>query len=134
MSYASRYRAVSNDHLYASCCSYNAGGSIHAHLSSSFFPAVFFLFGARILHSMEKATQFVHGTPKLAASQRICYVLGRISDPIGQMYITKEEEDDLVYLSRMARLAGSTRSLSPEQSTPRYLGRRRRVVLGRMYR
>jgi len=31
---------------------------------------VFFLFGVGILHSMEKATQFVHGTPKLAASHR----------------------------------------------------------------
>jgi hypothetical protein len=31
---------------------------------------VFFRFGVGILHSMEKATQFVHGTPRLAASQR----------------------------------------------------------------
>ena len=34
------------------------------------FPCVFFLLGVGILHSMEKATQLVHGTPKLAASQR----------------------------------------------------------------
>ena len=40
-------------------------------LSESFdFPCVFFLLGVGILHSMEKATQFVHGTPKLAASHR----------------------------------------------------------------
>jgi hypothetical protein len=33
----------------------------------------FFLrFGVGILHSMEKATQLVQGTPKLAASQRTC--------------------------------------------------------------
>lgn len=45
----------------------------HAYLSESLdFPCVFFLLGAGILHSMEKATQFVHGTPKLAASQRTC--------------------------------------------------------------
>lgn len=45
-----------------------------AYLSESFaFPAVvFFRFGAGILHSIEKATQFVHGTPKLAASHRTC--------------------------------------------------------------
>lgn len=31
----------------------------------------FFLrFGVGILHSIEKATQLVHGTPRLAASQR----------------------------------------------------------------
>lgn len=44
----------------------------HAYLSESFaLPvAVFFLFGAGILHSIEKATQLVHGTPKLAASHR----------------------------------------------------------------
>ena len=42
-----------------------------AHLSESFaFPCAFFLFGAGILHSMEKATQLVHGTPRLAASHR----------------------------------------------------------------
>ena len=41
-----------------------------AHLSESFdFPA-FFRFGGGILHSIEKATQLVHGTPKEAASQR----------------------------------------------------------------
>jgi len=33
-------------------------------------PAVFFRFGTGILHSMENATQFVHGTPRLAASHR----------------------------------------------------------------
>jgi hypothetical protein len=33
----------------------------------------FFLrFGVGILHSIEKATQLVQGTPKLAASQRTC--------------------------------------------------------------
>ena len=41
-----------------------------SHLSVSFFPPVFFRLGAGILHSIEKATQLVHGTPKLAASQR----------------------------------------------------------------
>jgi hypothetical protein len=30
----------------------------------------FFRFGTGILHSMEKATQLVHGTPSEAASQR----------------------------------------------------------------
>ena len=33
-------------------------------------PDVFFLFGVGILHSMLKATQFVHGTPSEAASHR----------------------------------------------------------------
>ncbi len=32
--------------------------------------AVFFRFGVGILHSIENAVQFVHGTPKLAASHR----------------------------------------------------------------
>ena len=42
-----------------------------SYLSDSLiFVAVFFLFGLGILHSMLKATQFVHGTPRLAASQR----------------------------------------------------------------
>ena len=42
------------------------------YLSESFAlpAAVFFRFGVGILHSMENATQFVHGTPRLAASQR----------------------------------------------------------------
>jgi hypothetical protein len=42
------------------------------YLSESFALAavVFFRLGVGILHSMEKATQLVHGTPKLAASQR----------------------------------------------------------------
>lgn len=31
---------------------------------------VFLRFGVGILHSIEKATQLVHGTPRLAASQR----------------------------------------------------------------
>lgn len=43
----------------------------NGHLSESLdLPWAFFLFGAGILHSMEKATQLVHGTPRLAASQR----------------------------------------------------------------
>ena len=44
--------------------------AVFAHLSLSFFPAVFLRLGVGILHSIEKATQFVHGTPKLAASHR----------------------------------------------------------------
>jgi hypothetical protein len=40
------------------------------HRSSSFLSAVFFLFGVGILHSMPNAVQFVHGTPRLAASHR----------------------------------------------------------------
>jgi hypothetical protein len=35
-------------------------------------PCVFLRFGVGILHSMEKATQLVHGTPRLAASHRTC--------------------------------------------------------------
>lgn len=31
---------------------------------------VFFLLGGGIMHSIEKATQLVHGTPRLAASHR----------------------------------------------------------------
>lgn len=48
-------------------------GDFHPHLSESFaFAAelVFFLFGVGILHSMLNATQFVQGTPRLAASHR----------------------------------------------------------------
>lgn len=41
-----------------------------SHLSDSFFPPVFLRFGVGILHSIENATQFVHGTPRLAASHR----------------------------------------------------------------
>lgn len=51
-----------------------------AHLSESFaFPCAFFLFGAGILHSMEKATQLVHGTPRLAASQRTYWCVSAVS-------------------------------------------------------
>lgn len=43
-------------------------------LSESFcLLPVFFLFGLGILHSILKATQLVHGTPRLAASQRTYY-------------------------------------------------------------
>lgn len=43
---------------------------MRSHLSESFAlaAAVFLRFGTGILHSIEKATQFVQGTPKLAAS------------------------------------------------------------------
>lgn len=45
--------------------------TIHiTHLSDSFLPLVFLRFGVGILHSIWKATQFVHGTPRLAASHR----------------------------------------------------------------
>jgi hypothetical protein len=44
----------------------------NAYLSDSFFPGVFLRLGVGILQSMEKATQFVHGTPRLAASHRTC--------------------------------------------------------------
>lgn len=42
------------------------------YLSDSFFPDVFLRFGVGILQSIEKATQLVHGTPRLAASHRTC--------------------------------------------------------------
>lgn len=49
----------------------------HAYLSDSFAGAAllwtFFLFGLGIRHSIEKATQLVQGTPRLAASQRTCH-------------------------------------------------------------
>jgi len=38
--------------------------------SLTFVDCNLFRFGVGILHSMEKATQFVQGTPKLAASHR----------------------------------------------------------------
>lgn len=45
--------------------------SVVAYLSESRdLPCAFFLFGVGILHSMENATQLVHGTPRLAASHR----------------------------------------------------------------
>ena len=43
---------------------------VHSYLSESLLPPVFFRLGVGILHSIEKATQFVHGTPRLAASHR----------------------------------------------------------------
>ena len=45
-----------------------------AYLSSSFTlePAVFLRLGTGILHSIEKATQLVQGTPRAAASHRTC--------------------------------------------------------------
>lgn len=48
-------------------------------LSSFFPPTIFFLLGVGILQSMEKATQLVQGTPRLAASQRTyrCQPLSR---------------------------------------------------------
>lgn len=62
--------------LRSSLCSMTS-----TYLSVSFLPAVFFRFGAGILHSMEKATQLVHGTPRLAASQRTCIGL-RVLDVV----------------------------------------------------
>lgn len=50
----------------------SAKGRTYLSLSAD-FDCVFFRFGAGILHSMEKATQFVQGTPRLAASQRTYY-------------------------------------------------------------
>src|SRR5262249_44736498 len=41
-------------------------------LPSFDFVWFFFRFGVGILHSMEKATQLVQGTPRLAASHRTC--------------------------------------------------------------
>jgi hypothetical protein len=40
--------------------------------SCVFTVAVFLRLGAGMRHSMEKAVQFVQGTPRLAASQRTC--------------------------------------------------------------
>ena len=49
---------------------YIAHSTWPAYASVSFLLAVFLRFGVGILHSIEKATQLVHGTPKLAASHR----------------------------------------------------------------
>lgn len=46
------------------------GGLSPYRLSSLALEEVFLRLGVGILHSMEKATQLVHGTPRLAASQR----------------------------------------------------------------
>ena len=43
---------------------------LQTYLSVSFLDPVFFRFGVGILHSIENAVQFVHGTPRLAASHR----------------------------------------------------------------
>lgn len=48
------------------------GGLSTYRLSSLVLFWVFLRFGVGILHSMEKATQLVQGTPRLAASQRTC--------------------------------------------------------------
>lgn len=50
-----------------------------AYLSVSFLPAVFLRFGVGILQSMEKATQLVHGTPRLAASHRTYCVVSMVA-------------------------------------------------------
>lgn len=50
----------------------------------------FFLrFGVGILHSIEKATQLVHGTPRLAASQRTYPWSGVISELVRPSTITR---------------------------------------------
>lgn len=48
------------------------GGLSTYRLSSLALFWVFLRFGVGILHSIEKATQLVQGTPRLAASQRTC--------------------------------------------------------------
>lgn len=42
-------------------------------------PWAFFRLGGGIRHSMLKATQFVHGTPRLAASQRTCHLKSMVA-------------------------------------------------------
>lgn len=56
-------------------------GELCTHLSESFaaLACVFFLLGCGILQSIEKATQFVHGTPRLAASHRTCEFVNIVS-------------------------------------------------------
>lgn len=54
--------------------------------------AVFFRLGVGILHSMEKATQLVHGTPKLAASHRTY-----IRQPLQRIARTKPIANDREY-------------------------------------
>ena len=59
--------------IRASVSAFPSATILHPYLSTSFFPLpVFLRFGLGILHSMPKAVQFVHGTPKLAASHRTC--------------------------------------------------------------
>lgn len=54
---------------------WNFHGRERQDLSESLaLPWAFFRLGAGIRHSMLKATQFVHGTPRLAASQRTCHL------------------------------------------------------------
>lgn len=48
----------------------NDGGVCYLSDSRPLLAWFFFRFGAGILHSMANATQLVHGTPRLAASQR----------------------------------------------------------------
>lgn len=45
-------------------------GGLSYRVSSLALEEFFFRFGDGILHSIEKATQLVQGTPRLAASQR----------------------------------------------------------------
>ena len=67
-------------------------------LSSSFALLVwfFFRFGTGILHSMENATQFVHGTPKEAASQRT-YITSVLTK-----CLTRETDVNIPYESGMS--------------------------------
>lgn len=50
-----------------------------SYLPVSFLADVFFLLGAGILHSIENATQLVHGTPRLAASHRTWFSISLIN-------------------------------------------------------
>lgn len=57
-------------------------------LSDSFLPDVFLRLGVGILHSIWKATQFVHGTPRLAASHRTwCCQSDRQSEAWSRAYL-----------------------------------------------
>ena len=71
---------------------------VQTYLSVSFAfpaapPAVFFLFGTGILHSIENATQFVHGTPRLAASHLTYVPIDQLAQLIDNLAIILVVDD-----------------------------------------
>ncbi len=87
------------------------GGFRHGvipHLSESLALAwaVRLRLGGGILHSIEKATQLVHGTPRLAASHRTCAVglLGPATRGSSYHVVARRERVVAPYLSCMACL------------------------------
>jgi hypothetical protein len=101
------------------------------YLSSSFALEllVFFLLGTGILHSIAKATQFVHGTPREAASQRTWRTEASQRRTTSRIGMLSENDSNIPYahdtsagLSIMLALCGGFASCDHAASAAEVLG------------